>query len=134
MLGHIKPSIFTRGFNPETISTDYDTADRLYFASLTEEDVLEVLSKDYHQKNKSEINDAEYDELKQKSAEIEIQLPEIYAIRKGVGAPPDESFSKMEHQDLKALRKRATKPFEKNFDTKIKILFSAKTNEKAVKL
>ncbi|QKX02194.1 carbamoyl-phosphate synthase large subunit [Wolbachia endosymbiont of Dirofilaria (Dirofilaria) immitis] len=32
--------------NPETVSTDYDTADRLYFASLTEEDVLEVLSKE----------------------------------------------------------------------------------------
>ncbi|QKX01961.1 carbamoyl-phosphate synthase large subunit [Wolbachia endosymbiont of Cruorifilaria tuberocauda] len=32
--------------NPETVSTDYDTADRLYFASLTEEDVLDVLSKE----------------------------------------------------------------------------------------
>ncbi|ADR52113.1 carbamoyl phosphate synthase large subunit [Candidatus Liberibacter solanacearum CLso-ZC1] len=29
--------------NPETVSTDYDIADRLYFESLTEEDVLEVL-------------------------------------------------------------------------------------------
>jgi len=28
--------------NPETVSTDYDTADRLYFEPLTEEDVLEV--------------------------------------------------------------------------------------------
>ena len=25
--------------NPETVSTDYDTADRLYFEPLTEEDV-----------------------------------------------------------------------------------------------
>ena len=29
--------------NPETVSTDYDTADKLYFEPLTEEDVLEVL-------------------------------------------------------------------------------------------
>ncbi len=29
--------------NPETVSTDYDTSDRLYFESLTTEDVLEVL-------------------------------------------------------------------------------------------
>ncbi|MBL0848815.1 MAG: carbamoyl-phosphate synthase large subunit [Candidatus Liberibacter ctenarytainae] len=29
--------------NPETVSTDYDTADRLYFEPLTEEDVLEIL-------------------------------------------------------------------------------------------
>ena len=28
--------------NPETVSTDYDTADRLYFEPLTLEDVLEV--------------------------------------------------------------------------------------------
>jgi len=29
--------------NPETVSTDYDTADRLYFEPLTAEDVLEIL-------------------------------------------------------------------------------------------
>jgi len=28
--------------NPETVSTDYDTSDRLYFESLTMEDVLEI--------------------------------------------------------------------------------------------
>src|SRR5690606_20738985 len=28
--------------NPETVSTDYDTSDRLYFEPLTFEDVLEV--------------------------------------------------------------------------------------------
>jgi len=33
--------------NPETVSTDYDTSDRLYFEPLTLEDVLEV----YHQEN-----------------------------------------------------------------------------------
>ena len=27
--------------NPETVSTDYDTSDRLFFEPLTEEDVLE---------------------------------------------------------------------------------------------
>ena len=32
--------------NPETVSTDYDTADRLYFEPLTAEDVLEVLHKE----------------------------------------------------------------------------------------
>src|SRR3546814_18966717 len=28
--------------NPETVSTDYDTADRLYFEPLTAEDVIEI--------------------------------------------------------------------------------------------
>ncbi|MEE4349448.1 MAG: carbamoyl-phosphate synthase large subunit [Pacificimonas sp.] len=32
--------------NPETVSTDYDTSDRLYFEPLTAEDVLEVLAKE----------------------------------------------------------------------------------------
>ncbi len=32
--------------NPETVSTDYDTSDRLYFEPLTEEDVIEVLRKE----------------------------------------------------------------------------------------
>ncbi|WP_030440122.1 carbamoyl-phosphate synthase large subunit [Actinoplanes subtropicus] len=35
--------------NPETVSTDYDTADRLYFEPLTFEDVLEV----FHSENES---------------------------------------------------------------------------------
>ena len=30
--------------NPETVSTDYDTSDRLYFEPLTNEDVLEILA------------------------------------------------------------------------------------------
>jgi carbamoyl-phosphate synthase large subunit len=30
--------------NPETVSTDYDTSDRLYFEPLTAEDVLEIIS------------------------------------------------------------------------------------------
>ncbi|MEY4730802.1 MAG: carbamoyl phosphate synthase large subunit [Pseudomonadota bacterium] len=32
--------------NPETVSTDYDTSDRLYFEPLTLEDVLEVIDKE----------------------------------------------------------------------------------------
>jgi len=43
-------ALFEAGFetimvncNPETVSTDYDTSDRLYFEPLTEEDVLEIL-------------------------------------------------------------------------------------------
>ncbi|HPU16317.1 MAG TPA: carbamoyl-phosphate synthase large subunit, partial [Polymorphobacter sp.] len=32
--------------NPETVSTDYDTSDRLYFEPLTGEDVLEVLKRE----------------------------------------------------------------------------------------
>jgi len=32
--------------NPETVSTDYDTADRLYFEPLTAEDVIEVLHRE----------------------------------------------------------------------------------------
>jgi carbamoyl-phosphate synthase large subunit len=35
--------------NPETVSTDYDTSDRLYFEPLTAEDVLEIIAKE--QKN-----------------------------------------------------------------------------------
>ncbi|WP_341812033.1 NAD-dependent DNA ligase LigA [Wolbachia endosymbiont (group A) of Conops quadrifasciatus] len=53
----------------------------------------------YHQKNKPEISDSEYDELKKKLAEIEAQFPEIYATQDSVGAPPDERFSKVEHQE-----------------------------------
>ena len=30
--------------NPETVSTDYDTSDRLYFEPLTEEAVLDVVA------------------------------------------------------------------------------------------
>ena len=29
--------------NPETVSTDYDTADRLYFEPLTDEDVMRII-------------------------------------------------------------------------------------------
>ena len=32
--------------NPETVSTDYDTSDRLYFEPLTLEDVLEIIAKE----------------------------------------------------------------------------------------
>jgi len=32
--------------NPETVSTDYDTSDRLYFESLTLEDVLEIVARE----------------------------------------------------------------------------------------
>jgi carbamoyl-phosphate synthase large subunit len=32
--------------NPETVSTDYDTSDRLYFEPLTLEDVLEIITKE----------------------------------------------------------------------------------------
>jgi len=37
--------------NPETVSTDYDTSDRLYFEPLTLEDVLEVI----HQESQSGV-------------------------------------------------------------------------------
>ena len=36
--------------NPETVSTDYDTSDRLYFEPLTLEDVLEIVNKENPQK------------------------------------------------------------------------------------
>ena len=32
--------------NPETVSTDYDTSDRLYFEPLTEEDVLNIIERE----------------------------------------------------------------------------------------
>src|SRR6185503_17727955 len=32
--------------NPETVSTDYDTSDRLYFEPLTLEDTLEIIHKE----------------------------------------------------------------------------------------
>ncbi len=38
--------------NPETVSTDYDTSDRLYFEPLTAEDVLEIL---YTEKQNGEL-------------------------------------------------------------------------------
>jgi carbamoyl-phosphate synthase large subunit len=37
--------------NPETVSTDYDTSDRLYFEPLTDEDVLEILHKEQASRN-----------------------------------------------------------------------------------
>ena len=33
-------------YNPETVSTDYDTSDRLYFEPLTEEDVLNIVERE----------------------------------------------------------------------------------------
>lgn len=33
--------------NPETVSTDYDTCDRLYFEPVTEEDVMNVIAKEH---------------------------------------------------------------------------------------
>jgi carbamoyl-phosphate synthase large subunit len=48
---HASFALRERGFetimvncNPETVSTDYDTSDRLYFEPLTAEDVLEILT------------------------------------------------------------------------------------------
>ena len=32
--------------NPETVSTDYDTSDRLYFEPLTVEHVMEIIVKE----------------------------------------------------------------------------------------
>ena len=32
--------------NPETVSTDYDTSDKLYFEPLTHEDVLSIINKE----------------------------------------------------------------------------------------
>ena len=32
--------------NPETVSTDYDTSDRLYFEPLTVEHVMEIIDKE----------------------------------------------------------------------------------------
>jgi carbamoyl-phosphate synthase large subunit len=50
---HAAFSLSERGYetimvncNPETVSTDYDTSDRLYFEPLTLEDVLEIIGKE----------------------------------------------------------------------------------------
>ncbi|RYH10039.1 MAG: carbamoyl-phosphate synthase large subunit, partial [Alphaproteobacteria bacterium] len=50
---HAAFSLSERGYetimvncNPETVSTDYDTSDRLYFEPLTLEDALEIISKE----------------------------------------------------------------------------------------
>jgi DNA ligase (NAD+) len=51
----------------------------------------------YYQKNSPEITDAEYDELKQKAAEIEAKLPEITGAQNSVGSAPDERFAKSKH-------------------------------------
>ena len=37
--------------NPETVSTDYDTSDRLYFEPLTEEDVISVIRREQESGN-----------------------------------------------------------------------------------
>ena len=37
--------------NPETVSTDYDTSDRLYFEPLTAEDVIEIASVEQTQRH-----------------------------------------------------------------------------------
>ena len=44
----MSPPTLTRAIlcNPETVSTDYDTSDRLYFEPLTLEDVLEIVDKE----------------------------------------------------------------------------------------
>ena len=42
-LGDIEIESIMVNCNPETVSTDYDTSDRLYFEPLTEEDVLELI-------------------------------------------------------------------------------------------
>ena len=42
-IGDIEIESIMVNCNPETVSTDYDTSDRLYFEPLTEEDVLEIL-------------------------------------------------------------------------------------------
>ncbi|QIK37463.1 carbamoyl-phosphate synthase large subunit [Caldichromatium japonicum] len=51
---HAAQSLRAAGFetimvncNPETVSTDYDTSDRLYFEPLTLEDVLEIVAKEH---------------------------------------------------------------------------------------
>ncbi|MDD9335929.1 MAG: NAD-dependent DNA ligase LigA [Wolbachia sp.] len=53
----------------------------------------------YHQKNRPEITDAKYDELKRKAAEIEKQLPETSDVQSSIGAAPDERFSKVKHAE-----------------------------------
>jgi len=45
-LGEIDIESIMVNCNPETVSTDYDTSDRLYFEPLTEEDVLELIEKE----------------------------------------------------------------------------------------
>ncbi len=59
----------------------------------------------YHQKSKPEIADAEYDELKQKLVEMEGQLPGACATQDGVGAAPDEKFSKIKHHTFSVAEK-----------------------------
>ena len=44
--------------NPETVSTDYDTADRLYFEPLTFEDVLEVVHAEQQSRHRSPASSA----------------------------------------------------------------------------
>ncbi|MEE9271833.1 MAG: carbamoyl-phosphate synthase large subunit [Robiginitomaculum sp.] len=45
-LGEIDVESIMVNCNPETVSTDYDTSDRLYFEPLSEEDVLELIEKE----------------------------------------------------------------------------------------
>ena len=42
--------------NPETVSTDYDTSDRLYFEPLRKEHILEILHKEKRKGKKEKGN------------------------------------------------------------------------------
>lgn len=50
-LGEMEIESIMVNCNPETVSTDYDTSDRLYFEPLTEEDVLELVAKEQENGN-----------------------------------------------------------------------------------
>ena len=66
MLVQCIPALREAGFetvmvnsNPETVSTDYDVSDRLYFEPLTLEDVLEI----YRQEESTALSSSMVDKL-----------------------------------------------------------------------
>jgi carbamoyl-phosphate synthase large subunit len=80
--------------NPETVSTDYDTSDRLYFEPLTEEDVIEILEAE-------KLNGTLHGVIVQFGGQTPLNLAE--AVRKAgvpiLGTQPD-SIDLAEDRDL----------------------------------
>ena len=61
--------------NPETVSTDYDTADRLYFEPLSAESVIEIYNKE---SSKGKVLGALVQFGGQTPLKIELKLQELF--------------------------------------------------------
>lgn len=63
-------------------------------------DILKIANIDYHSKDAPILSDSEYDKLKQRNFNIEINFPDLVldnTVSNQVGASPLETFSKIKH-------------------------------------